>query len=224
MATSPIRSRALLARGPAVAPRRGLNEFMFVYDAAVKPKDDEKLRAIAKATFTLVERTGLSGLTMAAIAREAGLATGTLYVYFKSKEELLTALYEQAKTETAATLMQGDDQAAPFRSRFQRMWMNWLEHRLTHYAQVVFVEQYYNSPWFSEESRNLSARLIKGWVDLIETAKAQQILKDVPTPLLINSFGGSVRETANMLRSGALTRTDAHLAMAFGVCWDGLKA
>jgi len=39
----------------------------------VKLKDDEKLRAIAEATFTLVEQTGLSGLTMASIAREAGL-------------------------------------------------------------------------------------------------------------------------------------------------------
>jgi len=200
------------------------NEFLFGYDAVVKLKDDEKLRAIARATFTLVEQTGLSGLTMAAIAREAGLATGTLYVYFNSKEELLVALYEQAKTETAAVLMKGDDPSAPFRSRFQRMWMNWLEHRLTHYAQMVFLEQYYNSPWFSEASRNLSARLIKDCVDLIETARAQQILKDVPTPMLLNSFGGSVRETANMLRSGALTRTNAHLAMAFGLCWDGIKA
>jgi AcrR family transcriptional regulator len=190
----------------------------------VRPKDDDKLKAIAMATFALVEQTGLSGLTMAAIARQAGLATGTLYVYFKSKEELLVALYEQAKTETAASLMQGDDAALPFRSRFQRMWMNWLEHRLTHYAQVVFLEQYYNSPWFSEDSRSLSARLIRPWVDLIETAKAQQILKDVPTPMLINSFGGSVRETANLLRSGSLSRTEAHLAMAFGLCWDGIKA
>jgi len=190
----------------------------------VKLKDDEKLRAITRATFTLVEQTGLSGLTMAAIAREAGLATGTLYVYFKSKDELLTALYEQAKTETTASLMQGDDPAAPFRSRFQRMWLNWLDHRLTHAAQMVFIEQYYNSPWFSEASRNLSARLIKDWLDLIETAKAQQILKNVPTPLLVNSFGGSVRETANLLRSGTLKRTDAHLAMAFGLCWDGIKA
>ena len=190
----------------------------------MKPKDDEKLRSIARATFTLVEQTGLSGLTMAAIAREAGLATGTLYVYFKSKEELLVALYERAKTETAASLMQGDDPGAPFRTRFQRMWMNWLEHRLNAYAQVVFLEQYYNSPWFTEESRNLSARLFKGWVDLIETAKAQQILKDVPTPMLLNTLGGSVRETANMLRSGALARTDEHLAMAFGLCWDGIKA
>ena len=49
----------------------------------------------------------------------------------------------------AATLMQGDDPSAPFRSRFQRMWMNWLDHRLTHYAEVVFMEQYYNSPWYS---------------------------------------------------------------------------
>jgi len=197
---------------------------LFDYDALVKPKDDEKLQAIATATFTLVEQTGLCGLTMAAIAREAGLATGTLYVYFKSKDELLIALYEQAKTATAARLMQGDDPSAPLRTRFQRMWMNWLEHRLTHYAEVVFLEQYYNSPWFSEESRNLSARLFKDWVDLIEQARAQQILKDVPTPMLINSFGGSVRETANLLRSGSLARTDAHLAMAFGLCWDGIKA
>ncbi len=190
----------------------------------MRAKDDDKLRAIAKATYALVEQTGLSGLTMAAIARAAGLATGTLYVYFKSKEELLVALYEQAKTETAASLMQGDDPALPFRSRFQRMWLNWLDHRLSHYDQVVFMEQYVNSPWFSDVSRNLSARLFRNWVDLVETARAQQIVKDVPTPLLINSFAGSVRETANMLRSGSLARTDTHLAMAFGLCWDGIKA
>jgi AcrR family transcriptional regulator len=190
----------------------------------VKPKDEEKLRSIARATFTLVEQTGLSGLTMAAIAREAGLATGTLYVYFKSKEELLVALYEKAKTETAATLMRGDDPGAPFRSRFQRLWSNWLDYRLTHYAEMVFMEQYYNSPWFSEASRDLSARLFKGCVDLVEAAKAHEILKNVPTPMLINSLGGSVRETANLLRSGTLTRTEAHLAMAFGLCWDGVKA
>jgi AcrR family transcriptional regulator len=153
----------------------------------VKPKDEDKLRAISKATFTRVEQTGLSGLTMAAIAREAGLATGTLYVYFKSKEGLLVALYEEAKTAAAASLMQGDDPSAPFRSRFQRMWTHWLEHRLAYSAQMVFMEQYYNSPWFSEESRNLSARLFKDRNDLFEAAKAQQILKDVPTPMLLNT-------------------------------------
>jgi len=190
----------------------------------VKPKDEDKLKAIAKATFTLVERTGLSGLTMPAIAREAGVATGTLYVYFKSKDELLMALYEQAKAATAARVMQGVDPQLPYRSRFQRMWRNLLDNRLAHAAEMVFLEQYYNSPWFSDESRALSARLIKDWLDLIEEGKAQQILKNVPTPLLLNAFGGSVRETANLLRSGTLDCSDEHLAMAFGLCWDGIKA
>jgi AcrR family transcriptional regulator len=199
-------------------------EQSFDYDRGVKPKDDEKLRAIAKATFMLVERTGLSGLTMAAIAREAGLATGTLYVYFPSKDELLVALYEQAKTAIAAALMQGDDPTVPFRSRFQRMWRNLLDNRLAHYAETVFLDQYCNSPWFSAESRDLSARLIKDWTELIEAAKRQQVLKDVPTPMILGSFGSSVRETANLLRAGTLKRSEAHLTMAFGLCWDGIKA
>ena len=46
----------------------------------MKPKDDEKQRAIAQATFELVAQTGLSGLTLADIARAAGIATSTLYV------------------------------------------------------------------------------------------------------------------------------------------------
>jgi AcrR family transcriptional regulator len=160
----------------------------------VKPKDDEKIKAIAKATYTLVEQTGLSGLTMPAIARTAGVATGTLYVYFKSKDELLTALYEQAKTAICASMLRDDEAGLPFRSRFQRRWLGWLDHRLHHGAQVVFMDQYFNSPWFSEASRTLSTRLIKDWNELIEAGKAQQVLKPVPTALLISAFAGSVRE------------------------------
>ena len=46
----------------------------------------------------------------------------------------------------------------------------------------------------------------------------------MPTPLLISSFAGSVRETAQLLRSGTLSHTPEQLNMAFGLCWDGIKA
>lgn len=189
----------------------------------MKPKDDEKLKAIAQATLTLVEQAGLSGLTMPAIARRAGVATGTLYVYYASKDELLTALYEQAKTALTARVLQGVDPAAPFRTRFQQMWRSLLDNRLQHAAEMVFMEQYSNSPWFSESSRALSARLMTDFTAPIEAAKAQQILKDVPTPMLLNAMAGSVRDTAGLLRSGTLEASDAHLAMAFGLFWDGVK-
>jgi hypothetical protein len=88
----------------------------------------------------------------------------------------------------------------------------------------VFMDQYYNSPWFSEASRQFSARFASGCLGFFDQARAQQILKDAPTMLLISSFFGSVRDTANLLRSGDLPDTKAALAQAFGVCWDGIKA
>ncbi|MDP3832474.1 MAG: TetR/AcrR family transcriptional regulator [Hydrogenophaga sp.] len=190
----------------------------------MKPKDDDKQQAIAAATFALVERVGLSGLTMAGIAREAGIATGTLYVYHRSKEELLNALYEQVKGALVALIDAGIDPATPFRSRFQQNWTRLVRHRLAHYPETVFMDQYYNSPWFSEASRQFSARFASGCLGFFDQARAQQILKDAPTMLLISSFFGSVRDTANLLRSGDLPDTKAALAQAFGVCWDGIKA
>lgn len=190
----------------------------------MKPKDEDKQQAIAAATFVLVEQVGLSGLTMAGIARQAGLATGTLYVYHRSKEDLLSALYEQVKGPLAALVDSGGQPSLPFRTRFQQNWMRLLRHRLTHYREAVFMEQYYNSPWFSEASRQFSVRFASSCLGFFDEARAQQIVKDVPTMLLAASFFGSVRETAGLLRSGDLPDTEAALAQAFSICWDGLKA
>jgi len=190
----------------------------------VKPKDDDKQQAIADATFALVAQVGLSGLTMAGIARQADIATGTLYVYYKSKEDLLNALYEQVKGALGRLITADPEPGTPFRARFQRNWLAMLRFRLAHYPETVFMEQYYNSPWFSEASRQFAARFTTDCLGFFDEARAQQIVKDVPTMLLASTFFGSVRETANLLRSGDLADTEAALAQAFSIFWDGIKA
>jgi hypothetical protein len=112
----------------------------------------------------------------------------------------------------------------PFRARFQRNWLRLLRHRQAHYAETVFMEQYYNSPWFSEASRQFSARFTSECLGFFDEARAQQIVKDVPTMLLASTFFGSVRETAGLLRSGDLPDNEAALAQAFTIFWDGIKA
>jgi TetR/AcrR family transcriptional regulator, multidrug resistance operon repressor len=190
----------------------------------MKPKDDEKQRAIAQATFDLVAQTGLCGLTMAEIARAAGIATSTLYVYYPSKDELISQLYQDAKTVTAERLMQGVEPAMPFKARVRRAWFNLLRHRLDQYAEVVFQEQYYNSPWFTQGNREFSARLMAGFFALMEEGQRNEILKPVHGSLLIASLLGSVRETGNLIRTGVLPDDDAVHQAAFSLCWDALKA
>ncbi len=51
---------------------------------------------ILAAAARLFERSGFAALTMAQVAHSVGLAKGTLYLYFQTKEELFLALAEEA--------------------------------------------------------------------------------------------------------------------------------
>jgi len=51
-------------------------------------------QGILDSTIGLLMRDGIPGLTMERVAAEAGVAKGTLYVYFKNKEEILDAALE----------------------------------------------------------------------------------------------------------------------------------
>jgi len=58
-----------------------------------RPKRQERAERILEAAATLIERWGYSKTTMDDIARAAGVSKGTLYLHWKTKEDLLHALY-----------------------------------------------------------------------------------------------------------------------------------
>lgn len=65
-----------------------------------RPVDPEKRQAIMLAAKKIIERDGYQSAKIAQIAAEAGVASGTVYLYFESKEAIATALasdfFEQA--------------------------------------------------------------------------------------------------------------------------------
>jgi len=58
--------------------------------------------AIVEAALRLFRDTGYDATTMRAIAREAGVSTGSAYYYFGSKEELIQEFYARSHAEHAA--------------------------------------------------------------------------------------------------------------------------
>ena len=54
---------------------------------------DSKKRLILAAARTLLVKRGFQDLAMDDIAREAGVAKGTLFLHYKSKDELFTAVF-----------------------------------------------------------------------------------------------------------------------------------
>ena len=83
-----------------------------------RPLSDEKYDAILAAATRIIAAEGVSAPT-AKIARDAGIAGGTLFTYFATKDTLLNALYRSLKADIADAIMDGypDRSAALMRTR-----------------------------------------------------------------------------------------------------------
>ena len=61
-----------------------------------QPRRQEKRRRILDAAVLEIARRGYQATTVAMIARRAGVADGTIYLYFEGKEHILVSIFEQA--------------------------------------------------------------------------------------------------------------------------------
>jgi AcrR family transcriptional regulator len=69
-------------------------------------KRQERAHRILDAAATLILRWGYQKTTLDDISREAGVAKGTIYLHWKTREELFAALIKREKVETAVDLQQ----------------------------------------------------------------------------------------------------------------------
>ncbi|MBE9020389.1 TetR/AcrR family transcriptional regulator [Chroococcidiopsidales cyanobacterium LEGE 13417] len=76
--------------------------------------DPQKKQSIITAAKSRFHRYGIQKTTMQEIARDAGLSVGTLYLYFKNKDEILLACTQVFREEhdRAARLILKSDRAA----------------------------------------------------------------------------------------------------------------
>lgn len=190
----------------------------------MKPKDERKLDAVVAATCHMAAERGLLGLTLSEIARAAGIGTSTLYVYFTDKEALFNEVYRRAKREAMDFYGGEIDPSAPIKSRVRLVWSRMLDHRLRRYDEVSFMEQFVGSAYMTEESRAYTNKIGEGLLHIVAEGQQQEILKAIPLPFLTSFFIGSVRETARLIRAGSITDSEESRAVAFQLCWDGLRA
>ncbi|WP_270642557.1 TetR/AcrR family transcriptional regulator [Limosilactobacillus mucosae] len=75
----------------------------------MREKDQSKKAKIIQAVFEIVDRDGLAGLSFGKIAKWAGISSGTPYVYYRDKTDMLSQIYVAAKQQLESGL---DEQLA----------------------------------------------------------------------------------------------------------------
>ena len=86
-----------------------------------KQKKEDVRAAILASAFSLFRDRGYVDTSLSMIAREAGMSTANVYVYFKSKMDILYTLYEPWLIERLQRLDRSLRRVKDPRERFQRL-------------------------------------------------------------------------------------------------------
>ncbi|MCU1395809.1 MAG: transcriptional regulator, tetr family protein [Ilumatobacteraceae bacterium] len=179
----------------------------------------DRAAAVRHALRELVAEHGLHGTSMSAVAKRAGVATGTAYVHYASKEQLLYAAYMEVKHEMAVALQGRIDPSATPHDRFLQIWMAIHHFHAADPARARFVVQIDSSP-YARRAHELAMDL-DGDPLMAEVAAPDMMALMAPLDLEILydlGIGPAVRLAAGMVPGSA--PVDQHtLDLVAEACW-----
>ncbi|HYC58751.1 MAG TPA: helix-turn-helix domain-containing protein [Thermoanaerobaculia bacterium] len=91
----------------------------------IPPKSKEevvqeyRIASIQDATMRVIGRKGMAAATMQEIADEAGVAKGTIYLYFRDRDELVEKTFETAMEKLFAQIDEALDRDIPFEDKMR---------------------------------------------------------------------------------------------------------
>lgn len=80
-----------------------------------------RIQSIQEATMRVIARKGMAAATMQEIAEEAGVAKGTLYLYFRDRDELVEKTFENVMTQLHDRVDEALLADAPFEERLRNV-------------------------------------------------------------------------------------------------------
>ncbi|MGZ8868828.1 MAG: TetR/AcrR family transcriptional regulator [Thermoanaerobaculia bacterium] len=92
----------------------------------INPKSKEavvhefRMQSLQEATMRVIARKGITGATMQDIADEAGVAKGTIYLYYRDRDELVEKTFENAVSELHRRVDAVLDADAPLEERLRK--------------------------------------------------------------------------------------------------------
>ncbi|HEY7455987.1 MAG TPA: TetR/AcrR family transcriptional regulator [Solirubrobacterales bacterium] len=175
----------------------------------------DRAAAVRAALRRLVAERGFHGASMSAVASEAGVATGTAYTHYASKDELVLAAYLETKAELGAAATAELDPAASPAERFRYIWLASYDHLAANRDHARFLLQVDSSPY---RARAHEAGLARDDDPVLAAAAAPDMTaKLLPLPLEILYELGLA--PAVRLAATEAELSDADLRATADACW-----
>ena len=182
-----------------------------------RPRSEDRRSAILSAASRVIASEGLGGAT-AAIAKEAGVSNGSLFLYFETKATLLNELYIALKTEMGETAVAGLPSSGEPREQIRHMWTQWLRWATANPEKRRTLAQLEAADDVTAESHQIVRQAQRGMAELLERSRAGGPMQDVPLAFVVTLIGAIADATMDaVIREPA--EAEARSEAAFEAVW-----
>jgi AcrR family transcriptional regulator len=185
-----------------------------------RPKSDEKRAAILEAATRVIVKQGLSAPTMV-IAKEAGVANGSLFTYFATKADLFNQLYLELKMEMAAGAMNVPANA-DVREQFFQLWKRWMNWAISNQDKRRALAQLSVSDEITPETRTAGHKIMAPVADLLERARAHGPMAKVSKGFVVALMNSVAEATMDFMTQDA-ANAKKHSKEGFDALWRMLS-
>jgi TetR/AcrR family transcriptional regulator, fatty acid metabolism regulator protein len=158
----------------------------------------DKRERILAAAERIFARHGFFAARVSEIAKDAGVADGTIYLYFKSKDDLLISLFEHRMTQVNARLRAAIEDAAPaarLRAFIHAYLMMVADEPDA--AEVLTVELRQSGKFMKEYDNPQFAELLGVLAGIIADGQARgELAAAIPSPIAARMIFGILDEIA----------------------------
>ena len=185
----------------------------------------DKKKEILAAALRLFAANGFHGTPTSKIAKEAGVANGTLFHYYSTKEDLIVSLYLDIKQRMAAYVETNAAETPSVKDKFRNQYVQVLFWSLQNPAEFQFLQQFNASPYTYLLSPEEVKKQLKKTCDEIEQAINVNAIKNRKPELIITLFTSHTFGLHQYLVKTVLTGKEQEdlIKESFEMLWEMLS-
>jgi len=149
---------------------------------------EEKRRALMEAAVDLFSTQGFHATPTQQISERAGVSAGTLFRYFKTKEELIDSLYASIHLTLGDTVDEAIRPDQPVEEQILTVKRQVLRWMFANPKKALFLEQFTTSPNITEKAGNEAFIRFSAIDELYQKAVSRGILKGIDREVFLATF------------------------------------
>jgi AcrR family transcriptional regulator len=188
----------------------------------LSPKKRERFLDTALELFAA---NSVQNTSTAAIAREAGTASGTLFLYFPTKQDLIDELILKISKEQSEWIKAELDEALSARDTFATIWdgvIHWFREHLEAYQ---YVQQVRDTGLISESAVQESNQYLDYYYIAIQKGLAEDAIRPYPVELIGELLYRNIVAVMNLIKMQPDPEIqEGYIQSGFEIFWNGIKA